>query len=719
MNCAICFEEINNKLICRNCFKCYCKQCFTEIISKHPSALTLINDIIHIQCPACSVDFNETDIVKSFGNDFAKNIIKHATEFRLKYLKQKWYSKVLDMLESTEDGITQLKRMKKLRKIIDLFNQEGLNIKKLGEKYNEKASDQIINVFKNYIKFWFEYEFTCGISGNESIIGDILIEDYDFTILDKCNTFGEIAKETLNEVCYQLHFSLENEFADINYNNSNDLKDINSFICPKCNVNVLTSDFRCEQCKIGICKKCYCIKTDDHICKSDDIESFKLIKDSTKSCPKCLARIYKISGCSQMFCTNCHTGFEWNTGKIITQNFHNPHRTEWLDKLEKQNIIIDDTTVVCDYQIQKLNKINLFKHLIEYRNHCHDYLIELEKKLNRNKPSKYELGGLTLMTMFNGFNCYCDWGYNFEDYVKLRTEKDLKIQIEYRIYETVLNIINPTLIMCDQMLINNKSHDDLQNIYNNVMEIYTQFIDTEVLPILKIYEIAFDFIKPKYIYQTYYVTDDYFNVYEYDPNNKPQMYFISYGLYKEMLDYLNKNKNRTPVKSFLDDPNFGNINKEIPSDFYYVLHEDFSSDNLMIHEIANGDINNLLIILEKYHSILTKEELIGLLVNVNPDFDKGLTREETWAWLEVWIHEDLRGEIYDKTCELFLPYDKNGNTKKYINLIIDSSDQKINEFINEYRNKHTIVSKNNYKHYWHGYGTEIYYELMCAAVKYI
>lgn len=730
MNCAICFEKINNKLICRNCLKSYCKKCFIKTISKYPSALTLINDVVHIQCPSCSVDFNETDIIKTFDADIVEIIVKHVADFRTTYLKQKWSSKTLDMLGSTEDGIVQVKRIKKLRKIIDLFKEEGLDIQNLGEEYNKTASDKIIKAFKNYIDFWFEYEFLRNCSGEESIIDEILTEDYDFELLDQYKSYGNIAHEILHEVCCELLFSLQEEFEHIE-SDLTDLNGIDSFICPKCNIKILTSNFKCENCDIDICKECYCVITDNHKCNKDDVESFKLIKDSTKSCPKCSARIYKITGCSQMFCTECHTGFDWNTGKIITQNFHNPHRTEWLDKLEKQNIITNEETMICDYRIQKLsNGPKIYKSLIEYRNHCQDYLNELTESLKRNQPSEHELSGLTLENVFNGFDHYSGYGTSFKEVIEEQTETDLKIIAEYKIYETVLNIINPALITCDQMLVNMKSFDDCKKIYNNTMEIYTQYIDSEVLPILKTYKISFDFIKPKYIYQTYEVMDDYFHAYEYNINNKPQMYFTSYSLYKEMFNYLNNNKDKIPVKSFLDDENFGNINKKIPHEFYYVLHEYFSSDNLMIHEIANKNINNLLILLEKYHTLLTKKELIGLLVNVDPNFEHGFTREETWAWLETWMDEGLRGEIYEKTLELFLPYDKNGNAKKYISITVENNNKEVCSFIRDYRNKHGttissevhlnhIVSINNYKYYWNGYGTRKYYDLINAAINII
>ena len=67
-----------------------------------------------------------------------------------------------------------------------------------------------------------------------------------------------------------------------------------------------------------------------HVCNPDNVETAKLLKSDTKPCPKCACMIFKISGCDQMFCTQCHTAFSWTTGAIETRIIHNPHYFQYL-----------------------------------------------------------------------------------------------------------------------------------------------------------------------------------------------------------------------------------------------------------------------------------------------------------------------------------------------------------------------------------------------------
>ena len=69
---------------------------------------------------------------------------------------------------------------------------------------------------------------------------------------------------------------------------------------------------------------------DDHVCNEDSVKTMAMIKKDSKACPKCAQFIFKIDGCSQMYCVDCNTAFDWNTMKIVTGVIHNPHYYEFM-----------------------------------------------------------------------------------------------------------------------------------------------------------------------------------------------------------------------------------------------------------------------------------------------------------------------------------------------------------------------------------------------------
>lgn len=105
--------------------------------------------------------------------------------------------------------------------------------------------------------------------------------------------------------------------------------------------DILTSDdkeqkiwLKCNHCEVIVCGQCLvtinqgagaaeetstttaeCLLS--HVCDKQVLEDCRLANENTKPCPKCKTMIYRTEGCSQMFCTRCHTGFHWNTAQII------------------------------------------------------------------------------------------------------------------------------------------------------------------------------------------------------------------------------------------------------------------------------------------------------------------------------------------------------------------------------------------------------------------
>ena len=95
----------------------------------------------------------------------------------------------------------------------------------------------------------------------------------------------------------------------------------------------LSTQYKCQLCNLQTCSKCHEImghsKEAEHTCKEENVQTAELIKKETKGCPCCGTRIYKISGCDQMWCTTCHKAFSWKTGHIETGVVHNPHFYEY------------------------------------------------------------------------------------------------------------------------------------------------------------------------------------------------------------------------------------------------------------------------------------------------------------------------------------------------------------------------------------------------------
>jgi hypothetical protein len=109
---------------------------------------------------------------------------------------------------------------------------------------------------------------------------------------------------------------------------------------PQCR-GFLSSQYKCGVCSVRICAHCH-EKSHDDKCDPQKVETVQYIKQQSKPCPKCGARISKIDGCDQMWCIGCHTAFSWTSGLVQTGALHNPEYFRWMrehgheDKLKQQ-----------------------------------------------------------------------------------------------------------------------------------------------------------------------------------------------------------------------------------------------------------------------------------------------------------------------------------------------------------------------------------------------
>lgn len=100
--------------------------------------------------------------------------------------------------------------------------------------------------------------------------------------------------------------------------------------CPGECRGYLDDKYVCGVCSTRVCSACHVPIEEGHRCRKEDVLSASAIKSETKPCPKCMVPIFRAGGCSQVWCTQCHTAFDWNTGTVDRGIIHNPHYYEWL-----------------------------------------------------------------------------------------------------------------------------------------------------------------------------------------------------------------------------------------------------------------------------------------------------------------------------------------------------------------------------------------------------
>ena len=124
----------------------------------------------------------------------------------------------------------------------------------------------------------------------------------------------------------------------------------------------LSTQYKCELCETYTCPYCLELigysKTDPHTCDPNNVASAELIKKDTKPCPQCGVRIHKISGCDQMWCTECRVAFSYRTLKIdVGGGIHNPHYYAYMQQRNNGVATRNPQDVVCGGLVH-LNTVN-------------------------------------------------------------------------------------------------------------------------------------------------------------------------------------------------------------------------------------------------------------------------------------------------------------------------------------------------------------------------
>lgn len=138
---------------------------------------------------------------------------------------------------------------------------------------------------------------------------------------------------------------------------------------PECK-GFLSTAWKCGLCDKWTCPDCHELigptKETEHTCDPDKLASARLIEEESRPCPKCGARICKIDGCNQMWCTACNTGFDWRTGTLAKGPIHNPHFFQWLRRQGGDTDAPANIIVNCDQALDRRVANALYSHRDRY-----------------------------------------------------------------------------------------------------------------------------------------------------------------------------------------------------------------------------------------------------------------------------------------------------------------------------------------------------------------
>jgi hypothetical protein len=278
--CFVCCSKKLNHIICPFCNEYACNDCNEKYILSTPNP----------KCMCCNKEWNYDFLRKNFTKTFMNNKYK-------KYKENLLFDIEKSLLPNTQFSIQNRKSIyKKLDDVLVQMDELELALTNL---------NRIKTTLQHYVKH---------------------------------NDFEGMSR------------FLNDSNGEMKNQDSEEKKERKNFIkpCPAENCRgFLSSQYKCGLCECKVCPDCHEILPEkkenkqekkesdkkeniEHKCNKETVETIKSLQKECKNCPKCGTFIYKISGCNMMFCTSCHTAFDWKTGEIETKNIHNPHYFEFL-----------------------------------------------------------------------------------------------------------------------------------------------------------------------------------------------------------------------------------------------------------------------------------------------------------------------------------------------------------------------------------------------------
>lgn len=370
--CPICISKTKSIISCFYCNKNACKKCIIQYF----------NDQCDVCCMYCKKEWSRKMVRENIGVTYLSNTYKNFKE-------KKAHDYEKSLLPATLTVIAERKSIAKKKAELDraiedqkcnraTYGTLGYRVEQLTQKLYSKTTIEKkkhkvnLNTINKILKFGKcemkelintkkEKYLKLFLKTKRNEKKKLIFEHTKYLkeLNEKVGLELELAKKEKTDyrpIYYDLDHKLSERIWNlrIEYNNGgdvvvNDRKTVFIRACPDGDCRgYLSSQWKCGICNKVVCSKCNLVKIDEsHECKEDDIETAKLLRENTKPCPKCSTGIFKIDGCDQMWCTQCHTAFSWKSGHIQTR-VHNPHYYEWIRQNDNvNNVPADGNVYVC------------------------------------------------------------------------------------------------------------------------------------------------------------------------------------------------------------------------------------------------------------------------------------------------------------------------------------------------------------------------------------
>ena len=263
--CSVCCETMTTSVTCDKCNYTACTKCSKKFLldKGHQGAF----------CMSCGIKWDNEILRKNFSDYFLKKEYREMCE-KLLFEREKTY---LPQLQAEADR--RIKR-EKLEGWIKYYEEK--------RKENNEKEDQLVSEQRQHEREWCEK-----IKKAQSLYNTLITQTYS---------------NTKEKKVFLMKCVVEN-----------------------CR-GFLSDKYKCGLCNVCVCKDCHKVKpkvSEDepvHVCDPNEVATITELNKTTKPCPKCQARIYKVDGCDQMFCIreDCRTAFSWRSGEIEKGPIHNP-----------------------------------------------------------------------------------------------------------------------------------------------------------------------------------------------------------------------------------------------------------------------------------------------------------------------------------------------------------------------------------------------------------